>query len=187
MRYDDFGAPLAAVVIKEDHDTWLTPPTTAVTFADATQRDRLAHAEQLRQEYVHLPQIVPAGDFFLLPPASKNAQEIGTNVARNEFHSGAEITGKPIAMANGFAKTKQEKGCGNVTGKGCSGKPSLFEEERAAKSCDCQELKLLAENIAKLAEVAADLLYWRKEGSRPANEIRRIAQDLRQLASQKDQ
>lgn len=168
-NYDDFGRPLPDII----------------EFKSAEERDRWIAYQRLREEYVHLPQIVPAGDFFLLPPASKTAQEIGAKPLRSSFHTAPKKTGKPIAVANGFAKTKQEKGCGNVTGKGCSGKPSLFEEERAAKSCDCQELKLLAENIAKLAEVAADLLYWRKEGSRPANEIRRIAQDLRQLACQK--
>lgn len=187
MKYDDFGAPLP--------DGWLARGLSSakkeIATWPASKRARFAAESEFainvrrQEEYAHLPQIAPSDDFFLLPPASKTAQEIGTNVARNEFHSGAEITGKPIAVANGFAKTKQEKSCGNVTGKGCSGKPSLFEEERAAKSCDCQELKLLAENIAKLAEIAADLLYWRKEGSRPSNEIRRIAQDLRQLACQK--
>lgn len=98
-------------------------------YRNAEERDRAI--KQLTDEYVHLPQFDATSKFFLLPPSTKTAQEIGAKVPRTEFHVDPKTTGKGFATANGFARTEAFSSCQNPSGKACSGKPfPSYKKER---------------------------------------------------------
>ena len=122
-----------------------------------SEEDRQRAIKQLTDEYVHLPQFDATSKFFLLPPSTKTAQEIGAKVPRTEFHVDPKTTGKGFATANGFARTEAFSSCQNPSGKACSGKPSLFEEEKAAEDCDCRRSTMSIHHIVKLLAVADEL------------------------------
>lgn len=122
-------------------------------YRDAADRNRVI--AQLRLEYAHLPQFDATGDFFLLPPPSQTAQEIGAKPLRNEFHNDAKTAGKRFATANGFARMEGEKGCCDVTGKGCSGKPSLSLRREGSQEPALPELRLLVEATTMMTEALA--------------------------------
>ena len=128
-------------------------PPELYPYRNAAERDRTV--KQLRDEYAHLPQFVPACHFFLLPPATKTAQEIGAKPLRNEFHNDAKTAGKRFATANGFARMEGEKGCCDVTGKGCSGKPSLSLRREGSQEPALPELRLLVKAITMMAGALA--------------------------------
>ena len=125
-------------------------------YRNAEERDRVI--AQLTLEYAHLPQNVIKGDFFLLPPTSETAQEIGAKGARTAFHVTSEMTGKRIATANGFARMEALSPCQNLTGKGCSGKLPPSREGEAAKDSDCRQLTLLVQHIAKLLVAMSEVM-----------------------------
>lgn len=142
--------------------------------------DRVRAVKQLRDEYAHLPQFVPACHFFLLPPATKTAQEIGAKPLRNEFHNDAKTAGKRFATANGFARMEGEKGCCDVTGKGCSGKPSLSLRREGSQEPALPELRMVVDTMLKLVALFAYSAPWV-----PAAMIDELIQGLRPPAGLK--
>lgn len=80
-----------------------------------------------------------------------------TKPVRNELHDQAYQPGKRFATANDFARTRAFFSCQMCPGKPCSGKPSLFKEEKAAKGAVCRSTILSPQHVTKLIEAADGL------------------------------
>lgn len=178
MNYDDFGAPLPDGLEDRRHYAPGCYP-----YRNAEERDR--YIAQMTTEYAHLPQIDARSDFFLLPPASKTAQEIGAKPLRSSFHTGSRITGKRFATANGFARTKQEKGCGIDTGKDSPGKLSPSSKKGEQQMLGLAELRLLAEATSKMGRVLLEVAQGCAFTTVRARRFNEATQALDELACQK--
>lgn len=120
-----------------------------------SEEDRQRAIKQLTDEYVHLPQFDATSKFFLLPPSTKTAQEIGAKVPRTEFHVDPKTTGKGFATANGFARTPQGKICGIDTGKVFTGTLSPSSKRGEQRMLGLAKIRLAIDVTMMLAGALA--------------------------------